>query len=251
MSSLGYERQSAEKLCSPIFCRGCLVRGCCLPMGLDNVEIEQLESIISRHRPLRKGEYLYRAGDAMQHLYAIRTGVLKSYYLDPQGNEQVSGFHLAGELVGLDAIGADYFRNNAVALDTSTICSIPLSPLEELAGLIPHIRQRLLNALSRQIHYDHQHLNNYRQSAERRLAGFLLNLSARYGKLGLSTSHLNLPMSRAEIANYLGLTGETISRLLSRFRDDGLISYQGREVQLLNLAALSQTDQAQPRTRCA
>ncbi len=251
MSSSSYERQSAEKPCSSTFCRSCLVRGCCLPLGLDLSEIEQLEAIINRHRPLRKGEYLYRVGDSMQHLYAIRTGVLKSYYLDPQGNERISDFHLAGEIVGLDAIGADYFRNNAMALDTSTICSIPISQLEELAGLIPRIRHRLLNALSRQIHYDHQHLNNFRQSAEHSLAGFLLNLSARYGKLGLSTTHFNLPMSRADIANYLGLTGETISRLLSRFRDEGLISCQGREIQLLNLTALRQTDQSQPLTHCA
>ena len=251
MSSLSYERQSAEKPCPSSFCRSCLARGCCLPLGLDASEIEQLESIINRHRPLRKGEYLYRAGDAMQHLYAIRTGVLKSYYLDLQGNERISDFHLTGELVGLDAIGAGNFRNNAVALDTSTICSIPLNQLEELAGQVPRIRHRLLNALSRQIHYDHQHLNNFRQSAEHSLAGFLLNLSARYGKLGLSTTHFNLPMSRAEIANYLGLTGETISRLLSRFRDEGLINCQGREIQLINLDALRRTDVLLPLTHCA
>jgi CRP/FNR family transcriptional regulator len=237
MYSSSYECQSAQKRYSSTSCRSCLVRNCCLPMGLDNRETEQLESIISHHSPLRKGEYLYRAGDPMQHIYAIRAGVVKSYYLDPQGNDKISDFHLAGGLVGLDAIGADFFRNDAVALDTSTICSIPLAQLEELAGQIPRIRHRLLNALSRQIHYEHQHLDNFRQSAECSLAGFLLNLSARYGKIGLSTSHFNLPMNRAEIANYLGLTRETVSRLLSRFRDEGLINCQGREIQLLNLPA--------------
>jgi CRP/FNR family transcriptional regulator len=250
MLSIGCADSSTEKKCPPSFCRDCLVKDCCLPLGLDKAEIEQLERIISRHRPLRKGEHLYRTADPMKHIYAIRAGVLKSYYLDPQGDEKISDFHLAGELVGLDAIGADFFRNNAVALDISSICSIPLAQLEELAGQLPRIRHRVLNALSRQIHYEHQHLNNFRQSAEHSLAGFLLNLSARYGKLGLSTSHFNLPMSRAEIANYLGLTGETISRLLSRFRDDGLINCQGRDIQLLNLAALRQPDAPHPLTHC-
>jgi CRP/FNR family transcriptional regulator, anaerobic regulatory protein len=242
MSSIGCDAFSNKTKYPPSFCHSCLVKNCCLPLGLDKAEVAQLERIIGRHRPLRKGEHLYRAGDPMQHIYAIRTGALKSYYLDQQGNEKISDFHLAGELVGLDAIGADYFRNNAVALDTSTICSISITQLEELAGQLPRIRHRVLNTLSRQIHYEHQHLNNFRQSAERSLASFLLNLSARYGKLGLSTNHVNLPMSRAEIANYLGLTGETISRLLSRFRDDGLINCQGREIHLLNLAALHQPD---------
>lgn len=237
MSSYSYISSSAAKTKAPISCRNCPIKHCCLPLGLDHIDIEQFEGIIKQRKPLHKNEYLFRPGDPMQQVYTVRSGALKLYFLDLEGNERISDFYLPGELIGLDAIGADYYRGYARALDTTTVCTIPLHQLEELAGRFPHIRQRLLNLLSRQIHYSHQYLNHSRENAEQRLAAFLLDLSARYSKCGRSATSYSLPMSRGEIANYLGLTGETISRLLSRYRQQGLIELQGREVQLLNLPA--------------
>ena len=250
MPANGHAR-SPNKFSVPMSCHNCSIKDCCLPLGLDRTEIERFESIIKRRKPLHKNDYLFRAGEPMQQLYAVRSGAVKTYCLDPEGNEQISDFHLPGELIGLDAIGAGCFRGYAVALDTTLVCTIPLQQLEELAGMHPHIRQRLLNILSRQIHYNHQHLNHSRASAEQRLAAFLLNLSARYSKCGLSATHFSLPMSRSEIANYLGLTGETISRLLSRYRQLGLIECQGREIQLLNPPALLRIDEFAHVLHCA
>jgi CRP/FNR family transcriptional regulator len=237
MSTYRYISPSAAKIIAPIACHNCPIKHCCLPLGLDRSDLEQFEHIIKQRKPLHKNEYLFRPVDPMQQLFTVLSGTLKHCYLDVEGNERISDFYLPGELVGLDSIGADHYRGYAQALDTTTVCSIPLHQLEELAGRFPHIRQRLLNLLSRQIHYSHQKLNHSRENAEQRLTAFLLDLSARYGKCGRSATRFSLPMSRGEIANYLGLTGETISRLLSRYRQQGLIELQGREIQLLNLPA--------------
>jgi CRP/FNR family transcriptional regulator len=238
MSTYAYAHSSSRTLNAPMARHGGALGECCLSLNLPPSEREQLAGIIKPHRPLHKDEVLFRGGDPMGQIYAIRSGALKSYCLDSDGNEQITDFHLPGELLGLDAIGAECFRGYAVALSTSVVCTIALAPLEQLASRLPGLQQQLLNVLSRQIHYEHQHLNHSRASAEKRLAAFLLNLAARYNKAGLCARSFNLPMSRAEIANYLGLTGETISRLLSRYRRQGLIECRGRAIQLLNLAAL-------------
>lgn len=225
-----------------IACHGCTVSRLCLPFSLDETEVNRLESIIKYSRPLHKHDYLTRAGDPVQHIYALRSGAFKTYLLTPDGGDHITGFHLPGELIGLDAIGADRYCSYSVALETSQVCSIPLRQLEELAGLIPSLRRQLLQVLSREIHTEHQHQCHARESAEQRLAAFLLNLSSRYGKRGYSESNFVMPMSRCDIGNYLGITTETVSRLFSRFRDLQLLDINGREVRLHNLQALSQRE---------
>lgn len=222
-----------------ITCHNCSLARLCLPVSLQESEINRLEGIIKRNRPLRKHEYLIRAGDPVQHVYALRSGALKTYLLNPDGVDQITGFHLPSELIGLDALGMDSYPSYCVALETSMVCAIPLHQLEELAGFIPGLRAQLLHTMSREIHEEHEHLSHTRENAEQRLAAFLLNLSARYNKRGLSASNLVLPMNRSDIGNYLGMTTETVSRLFTRFRDLNLIASTGHEVRLLDIPAMS------------
>ena len=229
-----------EKLPRPahVTCHDCSLARLCLPVSLQETEIGSLEAIIKRNRPLHRHEYLIRAGDPVQHVYALRSGALKTYLLDPDGGDQIIGFHLPSEMVGLDALGMDRHPSYCVALQTSTVCAIPLHQLEELAGVIPGLRKQLLHIMSREIHEEHEHQSHTRESAEQRLVAFLLNLSARYSKRGFSASNFVLPMTRSEIGNYLGMTTETVSRLFSRFRDLNLIASSGNEVRLLDIQAL-------------
>lgn len=221
-------------------CRDCALSMHCLPVSLLEVEIEHLDSIIKRNRPLRKGEFLFRAGEAMQLIYAVRTGTLKTYFLDEEGVEQITGFHLPGELMGLDALGEEVYPSYALALETTLVCSIPFHQLEELAGSIPSLRAQLLRTMSREIHSDQELQQLTKKSAEERLAAFLLNLSARFAKRGFSAHSFILPMSRSDIGNYLGLTTETVSRLFTRYRQNGLIECIGREVRLKDMEGLHQ-----------
>jgi CRP/FNR family transcriptional regulator len=223
-----------------VTCHDCSLSHLCLPDSLLDAEINRLEEIIKRNRPLHKHEYLIRAGDPVQNVYALRSGAIKTYLLNPEGVDQVTGFHLPGELIGLDAIGENSYPSYSIALETSMVCAIPLHQLEELAGMIPGLRKQLLHTMSRELQAEHERQSHARESAEQRLAAFLLNLSARYSKRGLSASNFILPMSRSDIANYLGMTTETVSRLFTRFRDLNLIDSYGRELRLLDIQALCQ-----------
>ncbi|MNF37755.1 Fumarate and nitrate reduction regulatory protein [compost metagenome] len=228
-------------------CRDCTLSRLCLPGCLQQGEVDLLENIIKRNRPLHKGDHLFRAGEPMRQVYALRSGALKTYLLDQDGNQQITGFILPGELVGLDAFGNSCFPSYAVALETSLACTIPLAELEELAGCIPSLRKRLLVTLSRELHEEQQHYSHNRESAEQRLAVFLLNLSMRNSRRSLSATSFILSMSRAEIGNYLGLTTETISRLFSRLRQQGLLEIKGRELRLMHPAALNRLGRVEAR----
>ncbi|SDK43170.1 CRP/FNR family transcriptional regulator, anaerobic regulatory protein [Pseudomonas indica] len=221
-----------------VHCQSCSIRKLCFPFSLGDDEIVRLDNIIKRNRPLQRHEHLFRAGDRMQHVYALRSGSLKCYLLNADGSEQITGFYLPGELIGLDGFGTGTYPTCAAALETTLVCAVSLTQLEELAGTIPHLRKHLLRALSREIHDEQEHFTHNRETAEQRLAAFLLNLSARYARRGLSATDFILPMSRGEIGNYLSLTTETISRLFTRYRQQGLLNIDGREIHLLNPAAL-------------
>ncbi|MGH8352514.1 MAG: fumarate/nitrate reduction transcriptional regulator Fnr [Pseudomonas sp.] len=240
MSNTSSFSTANRSLKTRVNCHDCALSTHCLPVSLLEAEIEHLDSIIKRNRPLRKGEYLFRAGEAMQLIFAVRTGTLKTYFLDEEGVEQITGFHLPGELIGLDALDEEVYPSYAFALETALVCSIPFHQLEELAGSIPSLRTQLLRTLSREIHADQELQQLTKKSAEERLAAFLLNLSARFARRGLSAHSFILPMSRSDIGNYLGLTTETVSRLFTRYRQNGLIECIGREVRLKDMEGLHQ-----------
>lgn len=220
-------------------CKDCSLRHLCLPLGLDSSDIASLDGIIKRRRPLRRGEYLYRTGDPLRVIYAIRSGAFKSSELLSDGRIQLTGFHLPGELLGVDAIGTDTHPCNAEALDDSEVCEIPYNKLEDLARKIPGLQHQFLRLMSNEIAREQGMLIMIgKMTAEERLATCLLNFSQRQEALGYSPTHLRLPMSRQDIGDYLGLALETVSRLFSRFQDDGLITVHGKQVELSNIHAL-------------
>lgn len=220
-------------------CSSCSVRELCLPMGLDHDDLARLDAVINRRQQIQTGQHLYHAHDRFQSLYAIRTGLFKTYELNNEGGEQISGFHMNGELMGLDAISRDVHTCNAVALEDSEVCKIPFNLLEGLLHQIPMLQKHFHKLMSREIATDHQLMMVLgTMTAEQRLASFLANLSERLIARGNPPTTLRLGMSREEIGNYLGLTLETVSRMFSKFQEDGLLQVERRNVILKDPAAL-------------
>lgn len=220
-------------------CSSCSVHELCLPAGLDQSGLEQLDRIVNRKRPLKRGEYLYRAGGALQSLYAVRTGFLKSCVLHDDGREQVAGFHMMGEMLGMDAIGSGKHICDAIALEDSDVCEIPYNDLEHLSRSIPALQHHFHRIMSREITRDYGVmllLGSMR--AEERLAAFLLNLTQRLHARGFSASALVLRMTREEIGSYLGLKLETVSRTFSKFQDEGLLEVKQRDIRITDEAGL-------------
>ncbi len=217
-------------------CRACSLRDLCLPLGLDSGDMERLERVVQSRGPVRPGEHLFREGDAFHAIYAVKTGALKTYNVDSQGREHVLGFHIPGELTGLDGIYPGRNRCNAVALQTTSVCVLPFSRLEEVIHEVPGLQTQVLRLMSRELSASAQLATDH--SADERLAGFLLNLSRRYGRRGLSPRHLSLPMPRRDIASHLRLATETVSRLFARFQDEGLVKVRRRDVEILDMETL-------------
>ena len=220
-------------------CSSCNLRELCLPVGLSSDEMSSLESLIAQGRHFKKAEHLYRAGQPFTALYAIRTGFFKTSFFSEDGREQVTGFQMAGEIVGLDAISTEKHACNAIALEDSEICEIPFAKLEELSREIPSLQHHLYKVMSREIVRDHgvmMLLGNMK--AEERLAAFLVNLSQRLQARGYSPKNFVLRMTREEIGSYLGLKLETVSRTLSKFQEEGLIKVSNKQVDLVDLPAL-------------
>ena len=220
-------------------CSSCTLRELCLPAGLNEDELNRLDTMVNRKRPIKRGDYLYRSGAPMVSLFAIRSGFLKSCVLHDDGREQVAGFHMMGELVGMDAIASGKHVCDAIALEDSDVCEIPYADLEQLSRDIPALQHHFHRILSREIGRDYGVmllLGSMR--AEERLAAFLLNLSQRFAARGYSPTRFNLRMTREEIGSYLGLKLETISRAFSRFQEDGLIAVQNKYIEIKDLERL-------------
>lgn len=216
-------------------CRRCSVQQLCLPQGLESADIERLEELIERPRPLRRGDYLFRQGERFRSLYAVRSGTFKTTCLAEDGSEKVLGFHLPGELLGLVGLGTGRYRATANALDTASVCELPYARLQELADHLPSLNHQLYQVMSRRIARDREVLLLLGdKSAQERLATFLLDLSQRFGQRGLSAHEFQLSMARQDIANYLGLTLETVSRTLTRFQKGGLLAVNHRHIRILD-----------------
>ncbi len=225
---------------SSINCQDCGFSQLCLPFTLNDAELDKLDQIIQRKRPSHKGDHLFEAGKPLQALYAVRTGSFKTYTLTEQGEEQITGFHLPGDVIGFDAIGDQLHPSYAQALETAMVCEIPFNTLDHLLDQVPKLRQQLMRLMSQDIHGDQQMmLLLNRKTAEEKLAAFLTNLAQRFGSRGFSRKEFRLTMTRGEIGNYLGLTVETISRLLGRFHKDELIHVDGKLITIANFEELS------------
>ena len=207
----------------------------CLPMGLDEGDLNRLDQIIGKRSRILQGDRLYQMGEPFCNLYAIRFGHFKTYQVNAAGSQQITGFQMAGELLGMDAISGDRHQCDAVALEDSEVCEIPFARLEDLFGQVPTLLRHFHRIMSQEITREQNVmllLGNMR--AEQRFAVFLVNLSARYAARGYSPASFALRMSREDIGNYLGLTIESISRLLSRFKKQGWLKVDKREVTLLD-----------------
>ncbi|HWQ37233.1 MAG TPA: fumarate/nitrate reduction transcriptional regulator Fnr [Burkholderiales bacterium] len=229
--------QSARKF--EITCSNCNLRELCLPGTLCVEDLQRVEGLVYARRRVKRGEALFNAGDAFNAIYSIRSGFLKTVVIDDNGREQVTGFFMGGELLGMEGIGAGRYHAAAVALEDSEVCVMPFSLIEQMAREIPALQRRLHAVLAREIVRDHgvmMLLGSMR--AEERLATFLLNLSWRFTRRGYSPSDFHLRMTREEIGSYLGLKLETVSRLFSRFQQERLIEVQQKHVRILDIAGL-------------
>jgi len=219
-------------------CMQCKVRELCLPSGLSEEEVREVDRAIDGRRLLKPGEPLFRVGQPFQRLYMVHAGSIKSFVIDGDGKERVIAFHLPGELLGLDAIAGKSHACATQALETSGLCEIPLYRLEQLAQRMPVLQHHLFHLMSHEIRQDEQTILLGSTSAEQRLATLLLSLSYRQHQRRLSARAIRLSMSRRDIGNYLGLALETVSRVFSRLQQRGLIAVTGREVSISNIDAL-------------
>ncbi|HEY0504901.1 MAG TPA: fumarate/nitrate reduction transcriptional regulator Fnr [Lysobacter sp.] len=237
-------------------CSQCSLQQLCLPAGITAHELERLDDIVRRRRTIERGERLFRVGDPLASVYVARDGAFKTVSISEDGEEQVVGFHLPGELIGLDALGEGRHRCEAIALGSANVCDVPFDQLTVIAAQLPSLQQQLLRVIGHSLNRDHDHMGMLvRRQANERIALFLHGLGERFHQIGQSSLSFKLPMSREDIARYLGLALETVSRGFTRLQEDGVIEVHGRRVEvldneeLLRLAHGAEADDAAPRAR--
>jgi CRP/FNR family transcriptional regulator len=222
-----------------VACSNCNLRELCMPVGFNVDEMKRLDEVVEKRRRVKQGELLFNSGDTFTSLYAIRTGFFKTCVTSEDGREQVTGFQMAGEIIGMDGIVSDHHNCNAVALEDAEVCVMPFATIEDLSRELPVLQRHVHKIMSREIVRENSVmmlLGNMR--AEERLAAFLLNLVQRLHARGLSQSELVLRMTREEIGSYLGLKLETVSRAFSKFSEDGIIEVKQRYVKIIAPDAL-------------
>lgn len=224
-----------------VACSNCNLRELCMPLGLTEGELDRVDDLVAGRRRIKRGASLFRSGDQFTNLYAIRTGFFKTCVISEDGRDQVTGFQMAGEVVGLDGIVNDRHSCDAIALEDADVCLLPFDRIEELSTEIPGLQRHVHKIMSREIVREHGVmllLGSMR--AEERLAAFLLNLVQRLHARGFSQSELVLRMTREEIGSYLGLKLETVSRTFSKFVDEGIVEVKQRHVRIVKADALRQ-----------
>ena len=216
-------------------CQRCSLRQLCLPQELDNVDVAKLDDLVERHSPLQRGEYLFRQADGYRSLFAIRSGSFKTQHLHTDGTESILGFHLPGEIIGLAGLGSGEYQASAIALERATACELPLNRLHELVKILPSLNHQLYKVMGCRISEDQEMLMVLRDnSAQERLASFILNLAQRLKRRGFSSVNLILSMTRQDIANFLGLTLETVSRTFAKLEKEGVLKIDRRNIQILD-----------------
>ena len=222
-----------------VSCANCRLSSICLPISLESDDVVKLEEIVQRGKPLRKGDHLYRQHSSFTSIYAVRSGAIKGYRITSSGEEQVTGFYFPGEIIGIDGISNNIYSSSAVALDTSAVCEIPFNQLEQLSLQLPSLQRHFFQIMSQEITDDQKLLTLIsKNTAEERVASLLLSISARHMRRNLSGDRFLLPMSRADIGNFLGLTVETVSRVFSKFKKNALLETDKKEVRIQDLDQL-------------
>jgi len=221
-------------------CSSCSLRTACVPNTLTAGELERFDAIVSTTRPIKRGEALYRAHDPFQSIYAVRSGSFKTMVMHRDGREQVTGFYLAGEVLGLDGVCADRHSSDAIALEDSSVCIMPYSLLESMCAESKQLQHQMLRTMSSEIVRESSLMMLLgTMSAEQRVATFLLNLSSRMRQRGYSAAEFHLRMTREEMGNYLGMKLETVSRMFSKLQRDGLVETHGKKIRIVDPNALA------------
>lgn len=224
-----------------ISCSNCNLNQLCLPFSLNNEELTRLDDLIERKKPYQKNQYLFEAKQPLRALYAVRSGSFKSFLIDENGTEQITGFHLPGDIIGFDGIADQSYKTYSQALETSMVCEIPFNTIDNLSSSMPSLRQQVQRLMSNEISTDQSmFMLLSKKTAEQRICTFLVSLSKRFDERNLSATTFRLTMTRAEIGNYLGLTVETVSRIISKLQKKELINLDGKFVEILNLDGLKQ-----------
>jgi CRP/FNR family transcriptional regulator len=224
----------------PSNCHNCRMSALCLPLALDSSSLDRLDKVIERGRPIHKNKYIFHGGDPFRAVYAIRSGAVKSFCISDDSSEQVTGFYLPGEIFGWDGIDNNTHSNTATTLETTALCEIPFTRFEEISRTMPILQKHFMRLMAKELTSDQELIGLLaKSSAEERVASLLLSLSSRLKRQHLSATQFRLPMSRADIGNYLGLTVETVSRVFSRFQSFDLILCDKKEIEIINLNGLS------------
>ncbi len=222
-------------------CSTCVLGQICLPVGMNADDVRKMDDLVTERIRIKKGQALYTLGEPLEAVYCIRFGTLKTHLTLEDGRHQITGFHLPGEIVGLDGIGEMRHVSDATALEDTEVCVVRYAELQQLSRRLPSLQHQFLRIMSKEISQDHLMLLTLgSMRAEERLAAFLLNLSRRSSERGYSSTEFVLRMSREELGSYLGLKLETVSRLFSRFAEAGLIQIRQRHVKLIDMAGLRQ-----------
>ncbi len=215
-------------------CGSCALHELCLSAGIDDADLARLDHVVRDRRALDRGSMLFRQEDPFHALYVVRSGSFKTYVQSASGDVQILGFSLPGEVLGVAALADDRHPMSAEALERSSICELPIAQLQQIVSEVPSLHRQLMRVVGREAVADSRHLVMMgRQQAQERLAIFLRSLSERYGRLSRDTVTLTLPMSRNDIANYLGLVVETVSRVLSRMEAAGVLAVNRKSVSIL------------------
>ncbi|MBD3657820.1 MULTISPECIES: fumarate/nitrate reduction transcriptional regulator Fnr [Marinobacter] len=232
-------------------CHQCSLSNLCLPLALNENELDRLEDIVQQGRIFNRGELVFEQSTPFRSCFAVRSGAIKTSIITESGEEQVTGFFMPGELVGLDSMSSDAYACSAKALERTSVCELPVDRLEELTHKIPELQHHFFHLMSQEIQNSHQlAMLLSKNTAEERIAALLLSLSSRFGRRRMSPTQFSLPMARNDIANFLGLAVETVSRVFTRFQNQGLIRARGREVELLDIEALQLVTRESSRQRC-
>jgi len=232
--------RAGDEACDSINCSDCGIYLLCAPFGVDENVDAVLDSIIRRRLSFRRGEVLYRMGQPFDAVFAIRSGSVKTYVSTDDGRVQITGFHVAGELLGLNAMNTGIYTSEARALEATAVCEVAVDQLEELSRREPVLQRSMLRIMGEEIeHHEELMLLLGKKTAEERLATYLLSLSRRFAKRHFSATQFHLSMSRGDIGNYLGIAEETVCRILTRFENDGLANVRHRQVVLNDLDRLA------------
>ena len=223
-------------------CQSCALSRLCLPLGLHRDDLTKLDQIIKRSAGYKRHQILFEPSSTFKTIFVVRSGSFKTTISATDGREQVTSFYFPGEFIGMDAIYQQRYLSTARALEASSVCELPYERLQEFSATIPELQNQLMTRLSKELSSDKNLLLSLgKKTAQEKLISFLLPLSQRFGERGFSRKEFRLTMTRGEIGNYLGLTVETISRLLSRFQKAGFIKVEGKFITILDQQALAAT----------